>query len=100
MQSSLWRKPRNNSTTTHNYSQVIRIKSVRFRETSNGIIESPDHVIYFNDGSIWSTRNIVYRADQNLKLSAEKEKVILTLVAEKCGKQIEQYDFLNRDDGR
>ena len=84
----------------HNYSQVVRIKSVRFRETSNGIIESPHHVVYFSDGSIWSTRNIVYRADQNLKLSAEKEKVIIAFVAEKCGKEIERYDFLNRDEDR
>lgn len=86
--------------TAHNYSQVVRIKSVRFRGTSDAAVENPYHVVYFNDGSIWSTSNYFYRADQNLKLSAEKEKVILTFVAEKCGKQIEQYDFLNMDEGR
>jgi len=62
--------------------------------------QSLPHVVYFSDGSIWSTRNIVYRADQNLKLSAEKEKVIIAFVAEKCGKEIERYDFLNRDEDR
>jgi hypothetical protein len=80
----------------HNYSQITRIKSVRFFENLRGeTIENPYHVVYFNDGSSWSTRNTFYRADQDLKLSDEKEKQILTFVAEKCGRQIERYDFLN-----
>src|SRR5215475_12589373 len=85
--------------TTHNYSQITRIKSVRFTETFIGkIVESPYHVVYFNDGSVWSTWNTFYRADQDLKLSVEKEKEILAFVAEKCGKEIERYDFLSKDE--
>jgi hypothetical protein len=80
----------------HNYNQIARIKSVRFIEAPSGkVVENPYHVVHFNDGSIWSTRNTFYRADQELKLSAEKEKESLAFVAEKCGKEIERYDFLN-----
>jgi hypothetical protein len=85
----------------HNYSQITRIKSVKFVENLRGeIIENPYHVVYFNDGSSWSTRNTFYSADQDLKLSDEREKQILIFVAEKCGKQIERYDFLNKDEGQ
>jgi len=84
---------------THNYSQITRIKSLRYIETFTGkIIESPHHVVHFNDGSTWSTWNTFYRADQELKLSVEKEREILAFVAVKCGKEIERYDFLNGEE--
>jgi len=83
----------------HNYNQIARIKSVRFIEAPSGkIVERPYHVVHFNDDSIWSTRNTFYRADRELKPSAEKEKEIFAFVAEKCGKEIERYDFLNKDE--
>jgi MFS family permease len=87
--------------TSYNYSQVTRIKSVRLKappDDDGG--ERFYHVVHFSDGSIWSTRNVLYLADQNLKLSYEKEKAIFAFVAEKCGKEIERYDFLNKDEDR
>ena len=85
----------------HNYNQITRIRFVRFIEAPSGkIVESPYYVVNFDDGSIWSTRNNFYRADQNLKLSDEKGREILAFVAEKCGKEIERYDFLNRGEDR
>jgi hypothetical protein len=65
-----------------------------------GFYLSPYYVVNFDDGSIWSTRNNFYRADQNLKLSDEKGREILAFVAEKCGKEIERYDFLKKDEDR
>ena len=85
--------------TAHNYSQVTRIKSVRFSVApgDNGR-KSPYHVVHFSDGSSWSTINGLYQADQNPKLSYEKEREIFAFVAKKCGKEIERYDFLKRDE--
>jgi hypothetical protein len=56
--------------TAHNYSQVTRIKSVRFSVApgENGG-ESPYHAVHFSDGSSWSTASGLYEADQNPKLS-------------------------------
>ena len=83
--------------TTHNYSQITRIKSVRYIESLSGkIVERPYHVVHFNDGSIWSTQNSFYSSDQDHKLSDEKEQEILDYVATKCGKEIERYDLLNK----
>ena len=63
-----------------------------------GVTEYPYHVIHFSDGSIWTTRSNFYRADQELELTDEKEKEIFAFVAEKCGKEIERYDFLKKDE--
>jgi hypothetical protein len=60
----------------------------------------PYHVVHFSDGSSWSTINGLYEADQNPKLSYEKEREIFAFVAKKCGKEIERYDFLNKDEER
>ena len=86
--------------TAHNYNQITRIKSVRYRKAPKGVTEYPYHVIHFSDGSIWSTRNNFYRADREPELSNEQEKEILAFVAEKCGKEIERYDLLNKDEDR
>jgi MFS family permease len=87
--------------TAHNYSQVTGIKFVRFKAPpGNDGGEAPYHVVHFNDGSIWSTKNVLYMADQKLKQSYEKEREIFAFVAEKCDKEIERYDFLNRDEVR
>jgi hypothetical protein len=48
------------------------------------------------DGSIWSTWNTFYRAEHEFKLSVEKEREILAFIAQKCGKEIERYDFLSK----
>lgn len=83
----------------HNYNQITRIKSVRFIKAPNGaIVENNYHVVHFNDGSIWSTKNLFYRAHQEIKLSDEKEKQIFAFVTMKWGKDIERYDFLNEEE--
>jgi hypothetical protein len=87
--------------TTYNYNQITRIKSVRLIKAPNGnIVENPYHIVHFNNGEIWSTRNTFYRAAQEIKLSPEKEREILAFVAKNCGKEIERYDFLNKDEDR
>lgn len=79
--------------------ETVSFDELRSKVTSGGNDgESPYHVVYFSDGSIWSTRNGLYSADQNLKLSFEKEKEIFAFVAMKCGKEIERYDFLDNEE--
>lgn len=86
--------------TVHPYDQISRIKSVRLITAPNGnIVENPYHVIHFSDGSIWSTRGNVYRAagpDQTS--SSEKEKEIFNFVTAKAGKEVERFDFLDRQE--
>jgi hypothetical protein len=87
--------------TAHYYSQVTRIKCVRVKVSrgENGD-EGPYYVVHFSDDSIWSTKSGLYSADQNLKLSYEKEKEIFAFVAMKCGKEIEQCDLLDNEKDR
>jgi len=81
------------------YKQISRIKSVQMIKAPNGnIVENPYHVLHFDDGSIWSTRNVFYRAGQDLNLSDQKEKEIIKFIAGKCNKEIETYDFLEKED--
>jgi hypothetical protein len=81
------------------YKRITRIKSVKYTHAPNGkVAENPYHVLHFDDGSIWSTRDAFYSADQDPKLSEQKEREIIKFIAGKCNKEIETYDFLEKED--
>lgn len=82
------------SEVSYPYDQITRVKSVRYKEASNEkIVESPYHVIHFSDGSICSTKNALVEAP-----SSENEKEIFNFVASKAGKEVERFDYLDRED--
>ena len=82
------------------YQQITKLKSVRlFKAQSGNIVESPHHVIYFNDGSIWSTHGTFYQAHDDSPLAIQKEEEIFKFIADKSHKTIEHSDLVEDETG-
>lgn len=80
---------------THAYSDITRIDSIARSKAPNGdIVERPHYLIHFNDGYVWSSKNILYRIDEDPRVNSEKEKEVIQFLANKSGKQIETHDLL------
>ena len=84
--------------TIHSYQQITRIKQVQSYKAPNGnIVASPYYVVYFSDGSYWSTFNQLYKVTEDKDSKEQKEAELLIFIADKARKQIEIQKFSDKD---